>query len=964
MLMKTKNNYYTGNLFIVVLTVIVLLSAIPVNAQDWFDSNWEYRREVTVTNPVGSELTDFQIQITLDASFDFSTANSDGSDIRVTENDGTTALSFWVEYWDATGQQASIWVKAPTISISGTTFFLYYGNATVSSLSDGSATFEFFDDFEVDLTKWTASGGTWTTVETTEQGGTTGDVAQGTTTGIQLLQSIGYSGTDYVLDGYKKLISGREWGMCTRVTGSQSFYLSMLYEDLDATNNLYLYIWTPSAHPNQNTAVGTVNMNTWYKMTVKVYDDTVSTFIDDVEEMTVEDATHTSGGIALLGNNNTVAQFNDIRVRKYALIDPLASVGIEEIQPSTIDIAIYHTTCGDFEVKLRPLGDISSNYITNIQFTLKWPANTVNLSNFYSDFGVGLQGVYVENDTNYAIFVSAAYSAITWTAGNEYPILSLSHDNSAIDSADFIIENSTWASNNNGSYYVEVFGEDYTGIVYGNATNVYLGRCGEFKVFLQGAYETGGIMRKDLSANIPLSQPFNIDPWNYSGSESVAAIDASVVDWVLIELRSDENTLTEQKAALLLDNGQITQYNNISHGVHFDSTPDGSSFYIVVHHRNHMPVMTAVSTVFDGTLVDFTDETNCYGTSNAEIELETDIYGMIAGDLTANGVLQYSGPGNDRGPIISRIVTVSGSSNINGLITNGYWYEDANLNDTVLYIGSENDRSLININLNSLVGPALNNIYTSLVPGIAGKEQEQMLNNGSFDIQLAASNSEVVIEIVNNELLKNGLVDNIQFTLVWKADDPEIAEFIKTYKSDFLIEPQGFPIKFNDNIYQVFASVTATTLPQAFYSSEIATLLAFDNSVGIQIQERLWIADDEFTEQNNGMYYVSVWGKDNTGAIKSNPLAVNNNTFNNSIQLYPNPTWSGKTNLDLSLPEASNIQIEILDVHGKLLFTHSLFAKKGFSSNQIEFEELHSGIYYMNIRTNKLLITKKLIILK
>lgn len=961
--MKTPETYINGTLFIAVVTMIVLLSTKPGNSQDWFDTDWNYRRAVAASNTAGYALADFQVQITLDASFDFSDADPNGNDIRFTEDDGISLLSYWIEDWDVSGSHASLWVKLPSIPISGATLYLYYGNLSASSASDGTAAFEFFDDFEINLAKWTVSGGTWTTIETTEQNGSTGYVAQGTTTGIQLLQSIGFSGTDYVLEGYGKQVSDRQWGLCTRVTSSDNFYLSMLYEDLDATNNLYLYIWQPTIHPNQNTAVGVINMNTWYKMTIKVYDDTVSTYIDDVEELTVEDATHTSGGIALLGNNNTVAQFNDIRVRKYSASEPTSSVGIEESQPSTIDIAIFHTTCGDFEVKLRPSRDITDNYLTNIQFTLKWPANTVNLNNFYSDFGVSLQSVSIENDTNYAIFASAAYSGITWTTGSEYTILTLSHDYSAIDSTDFIIETGTWATNNYGEYYIEVFGADFTGAAYANANDVYLGRCGEFKVLLQGPHSGAGLMKKGLSANIPLSQPYNVEPWNYDGAESVGTVDGSVVDWVLLELRSDINTVEEQKAALLLDDGMIVQYNNVTHGVHFDNTPDGSSYFVVVHHRNHMPVMTGVLNVFDGSFIDFTDESICYGSPNAEIELETSIYGMIAGDVTSDGILQYSGPGNDRGSIIAKIIDETGSTNINDLITDGYWFEDANMNDTVLYIGSDNDRSYINSNLNALVGPELNNIYSSPVPGMVITTKESIGNNGSFDIQLAESNSIFQVEITNSKLVKNGLVDNIQFTLVWKVGDTEIAELLNSFSSEFMLAPQGNSFEFENNIYQVYASVTPVNLPQSFNEGEKVEVITFHNPDGILIEDRIWIANDDYTSANNGNYYVSVWGNDNTGIIKLKPLNLNENSLNNSIHIYPNPVLSGKTHVEINLSEASNVNIEILDVHGKLVFSQTINVNGGLSNNQIDFKELPAGMYYIRIKTKNLTIIKKLILM-
>ncbi len=60
----------------------------------WYDLNWQYRRPVTVTNPGGITLMDFQVLVTLDNTFDFSKAEADGSDILVTDIDKTTTYSF------------------------------------------------------------------------------------------------------------------------------------------------------------------------------------------------------------------------------------------------------------------------------------------------------------------------------------------------------------------------------------------------------------------------------------------------------------------------------------------------------------------------------------------------------------------------------------------------------------------------------------------------------------------------------------------------------------------------------------------------------------------------------------------------------------------------------------------------------------------------------------------------------
>ena len=118
--------------------------------QPWFDPNWAFRRPVVVGNTTGGALTNYQVQVTLDGTtFDFSRAQTDGRDLRVTDASGTAALPFWIDTWNAAAQRATIWVKLPTLPTAGATIYLYYGNAAASSTTaSGTATFDLYDGFE------------------------------------------------------------------------------------------------------------------------------------------------------------------------------------------------------------------------------------------------------------------------------------------------------------------------------------------------------------------------------------------------------------------------------------------------------------------------------------------------------------------------------------------------------------------------------------------------------------------------------------------------------------------------------------------------------------------------------------------------------------------------------------------------------------------------------------------------
>jgi hypothetical protein len=140
-----------------------------------------------------------------------------------------------------------------------------------------------------------------------------------------------YTGTDYTVDMYGKQISGRLWGLGVRGTGQTNLDSVNLYDDLGTTNNLYVYSWVNNSSATATAtlgtaAVGTVSANTWYKLSVKVHGTELDVFKDGVQKITATNSSLPSGGIALYGENGTVAEFNNVRVRQYAATEPVATV--------------------------------------------------------------------------------------------------------------------------------------------------------------------------------------------------------------------------------------------------------------------------------------------------------------------------------------------------------------------------------------------------------------------------------------------------------------------------------------------------------------------------------------------------------------------------------------------------------------------------------------------------------------
>jgi hypothetical protein len=199
------------------------------------------------------------------------------------------------------------------------------------------------------------------------------------------------------------------------------------------------------------------------------------------------------------------------------------------------------------------------------------------------------------------------------------------------------IDNSPLAGN--AYYYIQAFDIHDNGSPL-SADSIETILSANIRIFLEGAY-VGGQMSTFLNSSnlIPLSQPYNTSPWNYTGTESVSSIPQNIVDWVLVELRSSEITVAEIRAAFLKNDGTLVDLDGTSN-IKFPSTPEGE-YYVVIRHRNHLPIMTAnkVGISFNPTLYDMrTDLTKAYGT-NALKNLGGGFFGIFTADTDGSGTV-------------------------------------------------------------------------------------------------------------------------------------------------------------------------------------------------------------------------------------------------------------------------------------------------------------------------------------
>ncbi len=236
-----------------------------------------------------------------------------------------------------------------------------------------------------------------------------------------------------------------------------------------------------------------------------------------------------------------------------------------------------------------------------------------------------------------------------------------------------------WFFDTNGQWDILTFDTDP------NAINMSF----NVRVFLEGAYnqQTPGLMTTNLQDFLPQTQPYQVslpyfgndNPlWLYQGNEQVIDLPPNVVDWVLVELRdatsaqmASPETAIAKKAAFLMNDGYI-------------KTLDGAGFlqieasynhdlYLLIHHRNHLSIMSSNPVLPDNGLYSYdftTGADRVYGGENSYKFLGNGFWGMAGGDGDANGQIQNQDKNNVWKPQFNENGYKAGDYILNGQVQN------------------------------------------------------------------------------------------------------------------------------------------------------------------------------------------------------------------------------------------------------------------------------------------------------
>lgn len=140
-----------------IFVLFALLVPETVFPASWPLPGWTYRKSHAITGSTGAG-TNYQVRVVVhkttgtDSGPDVylgSNVRDDFGDVRFTAGDASTVLSYWLEGQSLTsGSQAAFWINVTADLGTNQNVYIYYGNSSATTNSNGTNTFLLYSDWE------------------------------------------------------------------------------------------------------------------------------------------------------------------------------------------------------------------------------------------------------------------------------------------------------------------------------------------------------------------------------------------------------------------------------------------------------------------------------------------------------------------------------------------------------------------------------------------------------------------------------------------------------------------------------------------------------------------------------------------------------------------------------------------------------------------------------------------------
>ncbi len=340
-------------------------------SDSWWNISWKYRIPINITYSGKGNLTEYQINLTIDTQSLILAGkmNGDCSDIRFTYWNETSGSEVKIPYWIEKGcntTQTVIWVKVPlirNITYGNETIFMYYGNTTpVQSESNGTATFVYFNyngniDFDQYPYGITSNAGTDASAWKSENGYINATMTQSNTH----MAAIKNITLDNMHIHYRwnlgSLEDIEEVGFNFRYQDQGNrYYIRFIYYSAAARIRYELMKHVGGVATTIATYDFTPSANTWYTVDVFVNGSSVSVYHDGnliITDNTLTDFSSGYFGLHQAYTLGTVHYIDDIYVAKYTYPEPVVSIGEEEYV-NKLNVSISTPSEGSIVVRYEP----------------------------------------------------------------------------------------------------------------------------------------------------------------------------------------------------------------------------------------------------------------------------------------------------------------------------------------------------------------------------------------------------------------------------------------------------------------------------------------------------------------------------------------------------------------------------------------------------------------------------------
>ncbi len=157
-----------------------------------------------------------------------------------------------------------------------------------------------------------------------------------------------------------------------------------------------------------------------------------------------------------------------IPFRSFILVGCMLAANLV-LRAQQIDAGIFNPSDSTLEVRVRPSSAVPTLPLSNIVFTIRW-SNIYNVqlgAPVSAAYSVSKQsGEQISGAFRYQRFAAATAQSVSWAANAEIPIMTIPVRQVGQGTGTFELTNDSWTAANNSSFYVEISGQDRTGVIY------------------------------------------------------------------------------------------------------------------------------------------------------------------------------------------------------------------------------------------------------------------------------------------------------------------------------------------------------------------------------------------------------------------------------------------------------------------------------------------------------------------